>query len=453
MRFQPASACPIQLPMTVSGQMPESHGYSTGTGGMWYVFQPPRDTTITMAIRNGYDAKCNGLSDVFCGVANNGITAADSTTIVGALENDRGSAAAFVHNTPTLHDLASASAVVRQAWGSPMYVNLFGAVPRTLARGSARARPSAQQHERYLSAGGQRRLIMEIRGIQQPRRVYMKVKYRLVAAMMAVAVTSIVGVSAASANGPCGVDYNGPTACGVNAPAAINGTIVQGQESDYYVFWAPAGTQIAATITNQIAPSCSNSNNYCGKLSMYLAGSDGEPLEDNGSYSSPSEYSNGVLLTGQLVDTLTQTGTYYLIVNGESALEGNGSPVPTAYGLSVTANSGAIQWPAPPPPPPPAPKPIPAPAPKPVPAPLPAPKPKCVIPHAYGVQYNVVRHRLAVNHCRSGRVYLTPHTGKRRGVVLALGFRGYGHRLGVIWRAGLELPYGSTVDLKVSAGR
>ena len=126
----------------------------------------------------------------------------------------------------------------------------------------------------------------------------------------------------ASANGPCGVNYNGPTACGVTAPTTISGTIVQRQESDYYVFWAPAGTQVATTITDTIAPSCTSSGNGCGQVSTYLDDSSGESV--SGSSSSTSYYYGGVLLTGRDTVTLDHTGTYYLIVNGEAAGDGNG---------------------------------------------------------------------------------------------------------------------------------
>ena len=98
---------------------------------------------------------------------------------------------------------------------------------------------------------------------------------KLIPIIGALAVLMLVPAMA-SANGPCGVDFNGPTACAINAPAAISGTIVQKTEQDYYVFWAPAGTQVAATITNAIAPTCTSSNGYCGELDMELDDASGE---------------------------------------------------------------------------------------------------------------------------------------------------------------------------------
>lgn len=259
------------------------------------------------------------------------------------------------------------------------------------------------------------------------------------AAMMAVAVTSVVGVSSASANGPCGVDYNGPTACGVTAPAAINGTILQNYENDYYVFWAPAGTQVATTITDEISPSCANTGHGCGEVFTYLADSGGDELYP--SESSHSYYNNGVLLVGHGVATLTHTGTYYLILAGSPASDGNGS-VPTPYALSVTANSGAIQWPAP--------TPV-AILPKvtPVIPTVPPPVVHCVVPRWGGQFLGTVRHRLAVNHCSVGQVRFKRAKYFPRGMVLKLD----SVKQRIIFRPGTSLPAGSRIDVLVSKGR
>src|ERR1700759_3054017 len=89
----------------------------------------------------------------------------------------------------------------------------------------------------------------------------MKKYLMLLPALLALA---LFAAPAALANGPCGVNYDGNHSCGINAPTTISGNLVQERESDYYVFWAPAGTQIDPTLTysgdNQMTNDFGDSN-------------------------------------------------------------------------------------------------------------------------------------------------------------------------------------------------
>lgn len=242
---------------------------------------------------------------------------------------------------------------------------------------------------------------------------------------------SLLFATAAMANGPCGVDYNGPTACGITAPANITGTFLQGpaedSNHDYYVFWASAGTQISVTVTNEINSACAPIAGYgdysCGYIDLSLEDSSGNDIAES---STPSRYYNGVLHSGTLITTLTDTGTYYLIAHGGASNDSNGNPHPTPYGLSVVANSGTIQWPAPPP---------------------------CVIPNVYKERLATVQHQLSTNNCSLGRVYwYSRHTNGRS---FYRTFKHWPHRRIFIagryhkatWQAGSVHPHGTRVDL------
>lgn len=273
----------------------------------------------------------------------------------------------------------------------------------------------------------------------------MKKYITLVALLLALA---LVAAPSALANGPCGVNYNGNHACGLNAPTTVNGSMVQlSEESDYYVFWAEAGTQINATVTNTSDPSCSGSSstmNSCGSVRAEIDDASGNFVtgtEDSIPY-------NGVTVPQSVTYTLTGTGVYYLVLHGAAQVNQYNNPVLAPYTLSVTTNSGSVQWPAPTPP-----APTPAPAPSSAPVSPAAPAAQCVVPNVYRQTLGTVKHRLATHHCRLGRVYWLSRYDRK----LNKGFRSWPHWRIVtaasagtpskIWLAGSRHPTGAKINL------
>jgi hypothetical protein len=156
----------------------------------------------------------------------------------------------------------------------------------------------------------------------------------------------LASVGSALANGPCGVNYDGDHACGINAPTTISGNLVEENESDYYVFWAPAGTQIDPTLTysGDNGPT-NNAEGSNAHMVLYDSSGSGLGLAESGD----SCDCYGIEQSASLPYTLTDAGTYYLVVNGNADEPNAVSPTPTPYTLSVVTNSGSMQWPPPPP--------------------------------------------------------------------------------------------------------
>jgi hypothetical protein len=95
----------------------------------------------------------------------------------------------------------------------------------------------------------------------------------------------------AAADGPCGQDYTGNSACAVNSATApnYNGTIVAGNDTDYYVFYAAADTHMTLTITNDENPQCDSSYS-CGEVTAELYDAQADDLGGAG-WSAPE---NGI---------------------------------------------------------------------------------------------------------------------------------------------------------------
>lgn len=226
----------------------------------------------------------------------------------------------------------------------------------------------------------------------------MKVRWTAAAVL---ATASILGVAAPSAlaNGPCGVDFDSNSACAITSPYSINGSLITDNESDFYVFWAQAGTQISATITDTENPQCATPSFYpidCGDVYVSLDDANGENV-DGSSESQPA--SPGITVPATMSHTIEDTGQYYLVVSGGlTSNENTGQSYATPYSLSVSANPG-VQWPPPPPAPP---------------APAPVSNPMCVVPQVYAQTLATVEHRLATHNCTPGKIYWVSKRGLRR---------------------------------------
>ena len=147
---------------------------------------------------------------------------------------------------------------------------------------------------------------------------------------------TLASAGSAGATGSCGNDFSGGSACGVGSPGSYGGTINADNERDYYVFYAHAGTELSAGVTDLEDPGCSTGtvSHDCGDVSGHLYDSQGNEI-DSTAYSTPT---NGIAVPATLDHILQATGTYYLVVTGSL----NGSPLP--YSLSVNASPG-VHWP------------------------------------------------------------------------------------------------------------
>jgi hypothetical protein len=153
---------------------------------------------------------------------------------------------------------------------------------------------------------------------------------------------SLLGAAPAGANGPCGQDLDGNTACAVNSPFSANGSLITDNESDYYVFHAPKGTELSVSITDTENPQCGE---QCGSVKGYLLEAKGNEIDSDGWSGSTSSPHNGIPVPLTLSHTVEATGTYYLLVGiGELGRDENGQRTAVPYTLTVSA-SPAVGWP------------------------------------------------------------------------------------------------------------
>ena len=167
-------------------------------------------------------------------------------------------------------------------------------------------------------------------------------------------VSGLAAATSAEANGPCGQDFDGNHACAVNSSASYTGSLVTDNESDYYVLYARAGTELSVSITDTENPQCSSVSEpiSCGDARVNLVDANGNSLYE----SAESRINNAITVTGTFAHTLEAAGTYYLIVSGRLGADEHGNNTAVPYTLGVIASPN-VQWPAPPPPPPPPPPP------------------------------------------------------------------------------------------------
>lgn len=219
--------------------------------------------------------------------------------------------------------------------------------------------------------------------------------------------------TAASANGPCGNDFDGAHACGINSPANIGGALVTSNETDYYVFHATKGTELAVQLTDTEDPSCStSSDSYCGGLSAALDDSSGNDITDSGW----SEPNNGITVPADLDYTIQSSGTYYLILSGNLGEDQNGNPTQVPYNLQVNASPN-VQWPPPP--------------------------KGCKVPgFKVGESLSKLESRLVFNHCAVGTIIRKRSRHVRKGRVIALKPK-----------PGAHLAHAAPVTIYVSKGR
>jgi hypothetical protein len=145
--------------------------------------------------------------------------------------------------------------------------------------------------------------------------------------------------STAVANGPCGGDYDGATACSLSFPATISGSLVTDNESDYYVFTAPKGTELFVTATDTEQPTCTSASDpvSCGSVEADLYDSQGNSIGESTGSSSPN---NNITVPRSFSTTIQSTGTYYLIVSGGLGRDTNSNPTQVPYSLQVSSLAG-----------------------------------------------------------------------------------------------------------------
>jgi hypothetical protein len=210
----------------------------------------------------------------------------------------------------------------------------------------------------------------------------------------------------ASANGPCGQNFDGATACHLSFPSTLSGSLITDNESDYYVFSAPRGTELFATLTDTQDPTCSSSSSIsCGGVQAELYDSQGDDLGEGTDWSEPN---NNITVPRSFGYTLDSAGTYYLVVTGSLGRDSNDNPAPVSYTLDITA-SPTVQWPRPQPP-----------SPAPTPA-SPGAEPACIVPHfKVGATLGTVERRIIARHCSVGKIKHRASRHIRRRRVTAL---------------------------------
>ncbi len=261
-----------------------------------------------------------------------------------------------------------------------------------------------------------------------------------VAAIVAAASAFAFTASTALADPPCVFKAQ----CGITSPATITDGVVArpgaydaNNPSGYdrwYRFWGKAGTQVTVTAFDDESVACIGLHPVlqslagCGSGNVQLILAD-QPGIDPSTYPyspTPAYWgfttNDGINWTNppaRLSSRLPLTGIYDVIVQGEPARDASGNPLPTPWTLTVTATPN-VQWPAPP------------------------TRPSCVIPALRNVSLSTATHRLAINHCRTGRLFWQHSQTIRRNRVIA----NHAH-----WRQGTRLPNATKVALSVSLGR
>ena len=148
--------------------------------------------------------------------------------------------------------------------------------------------------------------------------------------------------SSASANGSCGLDFLPRTACALTTPQTYTGSLLLDNETDFYVFYAHAGTHLQVAITDNENPSCSTGDFYsCGFADAFLTDVFGDVMDGTSPDSQPQD---GAPVTGTMSDVLTTAGTYYLQVDGQTGQADTGPTWPIPYTMTVTASPG-VHWP------------------------------------------------------------------------------------------------------------
>jgi hypothetical protein len=152
----------------------------------------------------------------------------------------------------------------------------------------------------------------------------------------------LILASSASAAGSCGIDFLPRTACPVTSPGTYHGVLAADNETDFYVFYAHAGTHLQVAMTDNEDPSCSTGDFYsCGFADASLTDTYGDVMDTTSPDSQPQD---GAAVTGTMSDVLSSTGTYYLQVDGQTGQGEVGPTWPIPYTMTVTASPG-VHWP------------------------------------------------------------------------------------------------------------
>lgn len=152
----------------------------------------------------------------------------------------------------------------------------------------------------------------------------------------------LILAASASASGSCGNDFSPATACAVTSPGTYQGSLAADNETDFYVFYAHAGTHLQVSITDTEDPACSTGDFYsCGFADALLTDSAGDVTDGTSPDSQPQ---NGAAVTGTMSDVLSATATYYLQVDGQTGQADTGPNWPIPYTMTVNASPG-VHWP------------------------------------------------------------------------------------------------------------
>lgn len=245
-----------------------------------------------------------------------------------------------------------------------------------------------------------------------------------IAIVAAVAAVGLIPIAPAGADGPCGQDYTSGTSCPVNSAStpSYQGKIVASNDTDFYVFYAVAGTHLTLTITDTESPTCSTAyTGSCGRVSVELFDSQANDVGGPG-WSQPS---SGITVPATWSIIIQSTGVYYAEVSGNLGSDQYNNPTDVPYALTVQASPN-VQWP-------PARPPLNS---------TPAAAPPCTVPHYRGATLVSVEVRLTNHHCSVGTVHHAYSSSVRRGRVIRLSRK-----------PGKQMADGAVVNIWVSRGR
>ena len=161
---------------------------------------------------------------------------------------------------------------------------------------------------------------------------------RAVAILLAGCAVSLALVGSAGATGSCGNDFSGNAACGVQSPGSYPGVINAQNESDYYVLYAHANTDLRLTITDTEDPGCGGY--ACGDARVLIYDNQGNEINS----SENSQPQNGITVPRSLDWVIGTTGTYYLVVTGDLGTNSAENSTSVPYTLAVNASPG-VHWP------------------------------------------------------------------------------------------------------------